>query len=257
MDLHVSLLKKIIICVFVYITFMVILFPARVALSFAPIPKNVVVSGVDGTIWNGHIENIAIGQRVLDDVSWKIKPWGFLAGKLSLDLKVGNRAKDVNGKGLIDITTSGINASKLRFEIPTNFIMGQTRLPFQTKVFGSLNLIVPEYTHGKPWCDTLNGKIFLDKIAVKNQFGNFPLGDITFGLSCQKGDVKLIANEAENQIGLKGQVILKAANKIEVKAFIRESDKQPADLKQIFQFLGKPNAEGYYPLVYSGVIPKL
>lgn len=236
---------------------MLSLFPAKVALSLLPLPSNIVFSGVSGTIWDGDIDNLSIGERALDHIHWRINLWKLFTANLSIELDVGNRGSVVSGKTNINLSHSGISLTDLRFESPSEFLLGNTRLPFKTEVKGSLNLIVPAFVQGKPWCERLSGKVFLEDLNVKNQFGNYPLGNIDLELACLNGDIQLSANEADNKLGLKGKASLLANNKVDIEAGIKQTPTQPKELSQVLRFLGQPNAEGFYPLVYKGALPKL
>lgn len=250
-----NLTKKIILGVVIYLGFIIALFPASVAVKLAPLPNNISVSGVSGTIWSGKIETLSIQRRQLELVQWQLSPWGLLLGKANLDLVIGNRGTAVNGKGLVSLSGSGIDAEGLRFEAPSSFLLGNTRLPFRTEVSGDISLFVDTLQQGIPLCEQLNGKLFLNTVQVKNQFGNYPLGDIELGLSCEDGNVKVRSDEQMNQLGFDGTVLVKAEKMVQVSAKIKETASQPADLKKALAFLGKKDSQGYYPISYQGRLP--
>nr|WP_275659010.1 type II secretion system protein N [Shewanella sp. Isolate11] len=237
--------------------FLIVLFPASVAVSLAPLPNNIKVSGVSGTLWSGNAELIAIGPRQLERVHWQLSPWGLFLGKANLDLVIGNRANVVNGKGSVSLSLSSINVEQLRFDAPSEFILGSARLPFRTNVEGHFSLIVQQFDQGQPWCEQLNGKLFAQQLQVNNQFGQYPLGNIEVGLSCEDGNIKVATNENMNALGLDGNALLKADKLFQVSAKIKETDAQPKDLKQALGFLGKKDSQGYYPITYQGQVPGL
>ncbi len=72
-----NLTKKIILGVVIYLGFIIALFPASVAVKLAPLPNNISVSGVSGTIWSGKIETLSIQRRQLELVQWQLSPWGL------------------------------------------------------------------------------------------------------------------------------------------------------------------------------------
>jgi len=253
----VNLAKKILIGAAIYLMFLVALLPADIALRFAPLPSSVSVSGASGTIWFGSIESITYGKRQLEQVTWQLSPWELLLGKAKLDLVIGNRDSAVNGKGKLMITMSGIDVQDLRFEAPSRFLIGNARLPFRTKVAGNISLFVDHLEHGMPWCEQLQGKIFLDGVSVNNQFGDYPLGDIELGLSCDNGQVKIVSDESKNKLGFSGVVLLQTDKVVQLTAKIKQVVSQPKDLQQALVFLGKHDSQGYYPISYSGRISGL
>ncbi len=252
-----NLAKKVIIGVLIYLVFLIALLPASVVVRLAPLPNTISLSGVSGSIWSGSVETVTIQKRQLEQVQWDLSPWSLFLGKAKLDLVIGNRGSAVNGKGLVTLSMSGIKAQGLRFEAPGSFLIGNTRLPFRTKVGGDISLFIEELAQGQPWCEQLSGKVFLNSAKVKNQFGDYPLGDIELGLSCVDGNVKVNSDETMNLLGLSGTVLLQAEKMVQVSAKIKETPSQPEDLKKALSFLGKKDSQGYYPISYQGRIPGL
>ena len=76
-----SLIKKIIIGVLVYLVFLLALFPASVAVRLAPLPANVGISGVSGSIWSGSIETLNLQQRQVEQVRSELSPWALVFGR--------------------------------------------------------------------------------------------------------------------------------------------------------------------------------
>ncbi|MCJ8302022.1 type II secretion system protein N [Shewanella sp.] len=252
-----NLTKKIIIGVCIYLVFLLALLPASVVIKLAPLPNNINFSGISGSIWSGSIESVTIQNRQLEQVQWQLSPWALLLGQAKLDLVIGNRGSAVNGKGLVIFSMSGIDAEGLRFEAPTSFLLGNNRLPFRTKVGGDISLFIDRLEQGTPWCEQLNGKLFINSAGVKNQFGNYPLGDIELDLSCVDGNVKVKSDETMNQLGFSGTLVLQAEKVVQLSAKIKETASQPEDLKKALAFLGKKDSQGYYPISYQGRVPGL
>ncbi|WP_335917261.1 type II secretion system protein N [Shewanella chilikensis] len=252
-----KLISKIILCVLIYLAFMLALFPARLAVSLAPLPSNLQLGGVSGTIWSGSIDVIKLQQRQLEQLSWDLSPWALLTGKAKLDFQLGSRASAVSAKGQLTLAAGGISAEKLRFEAPAEFLLASSRLPFRTQVSGEVSVLLDTLAQGQPWCEALSGKVFLNRVGIKNQFGQYPLGDIELGLQCVAGQVQLATDEEKNAIGVAGTLLLKANEQLEVKARIRETQAQSEDLKKALPFLGKRNPQGYFPINYNGKIPGL
>lgn len=252
-----SLIKKVIIGVLIYLVFLVVLFPAKIAIALAPLPANISISGVSGSIWSGSIETLSMPQRQLEQVRWDLSPWALLLGKVKVDFQVGSRATPVSAKGLISWSMGGLSAQGLRFEAPDSFLLGNVKLPFKTEISGEVSLLVETLEQGKPWCEQLSGKLFLNQTNVKNQFGNYPLGNIELGLSCVDGKAQLATDEAKNQLGIVGTLQLDEGNMVKVAAKIKETAEQPEDMRKSLGMLGKRGSDGYFPVVYQGRIPGL
>ncbi|MGX9461406.1 type II secretion system protein N [Shewanella sp. A14] len=252
-----SLFSKIVIGVIVYIMFLLIYLPANWLVSIAPLPNNVAISGAEGTLWQGKAALITVNQRQVEQVSWQLSPWGLLTGKANIDINVGNRATPVNGKGSISWSLSGVSAKNIRIDLPDSFLLEGARLPFNTHIDGDVSLMLEVLKQGQPWCEQLNGKLFLNNTNVKNQYGVYPLGNIALGLSCLDGQLQIATDETQNALGLTGTAILGESNLVKVSAKIKPTDDQPKDLRESLSFLGRQDSQGYYPINYQGVVPGL
>ncbi|WOT05176.1 type II secretion system protein N [Shewanella youngdeokensis] len=250
-----KLVKRIALGIFIYVVFLVVLFPASVAVKLAPIPSNIVISGVSGTIWSGSIDLLTIQKRQVEMVHWDLNISALFTGTAEANISIGNRSSAVNGKGVVAYSADGLDVSGLRFEAPSSFILGKTKLPFKTKVSGDISALIDTYTQGIPWCEQLAGKLFLNTVKVTNQFGHYPLGDIALGLSCIDGNVQLATDEKSNDLGLDGSIVLVDKKMMQLNAKIREVNTQPEDLKKALSFLGKKDSQGYYAITYQGRLP--
>lgn len=252
-----SLFSKIVIGVIIYLVFLLVYLPANWLVSIVPLPNNVAISGAEGTLWQGQASLVTIDQRQIEQVSWQLSPWGLLVGKADIDFKIGNRATPVSGKGSISWSFSGLRANNIRFDLPDSFLLAGARLPFKTQIDGDVSLMVEILEQGKPWCEQLSGKLFLNNTNVKNQYGVYPLGNISLGLSCLDGQLKIATDETQNVLGLTGSAILGESNLVKVSAKIKPTDAQPRDLREALSFLGRQDSQGYYPINYQGVVPGL
>jgi general secretion pathway protein N len=253
----VSLFSKIVIGIIIYLVFLLAYLPANWLVSIAPLPSNVLISNAEGTLWQGNAALISIDQRQIELVSWQLSPWGLFVGQANVDFNIGNRATPVSGKGSISWSLAGISAKNIRLDLPDSFILAGARLPFKTQINGDVSLMVEIVEQGKPWCEQLSGKLFLNNTDVKNQFGVYPMGNIALGLSCLDGQLQLATDETQNALGLTGTATLGESNLVKVNAKIKPTDAQPKDLRESLSFLGRQDSQGYYPINYQGIVPGL
>ncbi|GGP51229.1 type II secretion system protein N [Shewanella saliphila] len=252
-----SLFFKILFGVVVYIIFMIAYVPANWLVSIAPLPNNVLISGAEGTLWQGKAALVSVDKRQVEHVAWQLSPWGLFMGQANIDFSIGNRATPVSGKGNVTWSPAGVSGKNIRLDVPDSFLLAGAKLPFKTQINGDVSLMVEVLEQGKPWCEQLKGKLFLNSTDVKNQFGIYPLGNIALGLSCIDGQLQLSTDETLNALGLTGTAILGEGNLVKVSAKIKPTDAQPQDLRKSLQFLGRQDSQGYYPINYQGVVPGL
>lgn len=252
-----SLTKKIIIGLLVYVIFLVATFPAKLVVKFVDLPKGLSVAGISGSVWQGNIDNIRFERRQLDSFKWELSPWRLLLGQAQVDFSLGERNAPINGKGLVRVSFSGLYFEDFRFEAPIPLLLGQKKLPLNTKVNGDVSLFLSHFDSGEPWCETLSGKAIFNQAQVQNQFGDYPLGDVAFDLSCTKGNIEFKTDDSLNSLGLVGSLMLEDKNRVAINAKMKETAEQPADLKKMLSQFGAKDSKGYYSLNYKGAIPGL
>ena len=250
-----SLSKKIIIGVFIYLVFLVVLMPAKVVLAFIPLPSNVKVANIGGSIWQGSASSVEVQGKTFDQVRWDVNPWALFLGKASADIVIGSKATSFNTKGHVSYSFSGLKVTELTLHSNADFLLAGQRLPFRTKAGGEVTLHVADFTQGQPLCESLQGKVLLHQVNVKNQFGDFPLGELDFALGCEQGEVVLTAAESGNKIGVSGQVNIGKGNRYKVAAKLKPTANMPEMIRNNLQYLGKPDSKGYYSIKYQGKLP--
>ncbi len=250
-----SLSTKIIIGVLVYLMFLVALIPAKVVLAFIPLADNVKVANINGSIWQGSVSSVEAEGKTFDQVRWDVNPWALLTGRASADIVIGSKATSFHTKGRISYSFSGLNISKLNLGTDADFLLAGQRLPFGTKAGGEVTVHVADFSQGEPLCDSLDGKVLLHHVNVKNQFGDFPLGELEFALACEQGEVVLTAAESGNKLGVSGQVHIGKGNRYKVDAKLRPTADMPEMIRSNLKYLGRPDSKGYYSIKYQGKLP--
>ncbi|MCH1925918.1 type II secretion system protein N [Shewanella sp. C32] len=243
---------KVLIAVLLYLVFLVALLPARVVVALAPLPNGVSLAGVSGTLWQGSADTLVADGRQLEQVQWHLSPWQLITATVNLDVTFGGSGSAVTGKGNVSYSPSGIKLNSVKFDAPVSFLVGRNQLPFQTKASGDISLFVQQFEQGTPWCEQLAGKAFLNNIGITNRFGQYPLGDIELALQCVNGQVQLATDDEKNKLGIAGTLSLQDGMKYQLNGRMKVTADQPADLQKALPMLGKADANGFYPLTFSG-----
>ncbi|KFZ36610.1 type II secretion system protein N [Shewanella mangrovi] len=247
-----KIFAKVVIAVLLYLVFLLVLLPARVVVALAPLPAGVTLAGVSGSVWHGSADSVVVDGLQFDQLQWQLSPWGLLTGRANVDFQLGNASTAVNGKGSLSLSSSAIKASGLKFDAPVAFLAGKKQLPFRTVASGDISLFVQQFDQGKPWCEQLSGKAFLNNIGIKNQFGQYPLGDIELSLQCIKGQIQLATDDEKNKLGIAGTLLLQDNMRYQLNGRMKLTEQQPADLQKALPLLGKADNNGFYPLKFSG-----
>jgi len=76
----------------------------------------VVLSGVSGTIWNGHADGVSVFGRDLGELDWHARKFPVLGGRFVADVRV--TGADVEAAGEIARSAGSIDAHDVRFSLP-------------------------------------------------------------------------------------------------------------------------------------------
>ena len=247
--------KNIVISLFIYLIFLVVFIPAKVIVALMPLPDDVKIVNVTGTLWRGTASHIDVMGKSFDQINWALNPWTLMLGKVKVDLRIGSKATPFQSNGNIQIGFSGIGISELTLNTNAGFLFGDQRLPFRTQAQGELALHIVSFSQGKPLCQQLQGTALLHHINVNNQFGDFPLGELKFRLGCDQGQIVLTTKESDNRLGLTGSAIIGDGNRYKVAAKLKPVSTLPDTIINNLYYLGQPDDQGYYSINYQGKLP--
>jgi general secretion pathway protein N len=78
-----------------FLAFLVAMVPANQLAS--RLPEGVAMSGVDGTIWSGHADELAVNGRAVGAIEWSCRPWSLLRLEWSCAIGLAPRGGEVRG----------------------------------------------------------------------------------------------------------------------------------------------------------------
>lgn len=232
----------------VYVIALVVMLPAKV-IYWLPLPAQVGVSQISGSLWQGQIGRLQVQGVVLSNIQWDWQLWQLVTGKAVFDVRVPpqNNSLAVNGRvsaGLNSVMAENLRASG---DLGTLLQLANTRLPLQTQ--GNWSLTVDTFSVSNPspqkWCNQLSGTAHGRNIQVLVNGAWQNLGDFPVGLGCSNtGTVELSMN-GENSLGLALQGDINSHD-ITISGTVRPNPRTPEGLAQMFRYLGQPDAQGRY-----------
>ncbi|GEK09697.1 type II secretion system protein N [Pseudoalteromonas sp. McH1-7] len=246
-------LTLLIIFLFAFIVFCTFTMPAAVLLQVfkGQLPNNLQLGAVNGSVWDGQVSGVRFNNIQLNQVKWEIEPAALILGELAGNIKFGNPrdTSEISGKAsfsssLLNRSVSVSNAS-LRFSVEQ--AMDQVTLPLPVDAKGRVIVNIKKYQSGAPYCNGLNGEISSPNIDVKGMNGWFSIGDLSGQLDCKSGDIAVVV-DPENRLGLQADATLAANFQFRVAGNIKPEASLPKEVHDAVKFLGRPDADGRYPV---------
>ncbi|SEA86677.1 type II secretion system protein N [Alkalimonas amylolytica] len=239
--------KLVVLGVVSYLLCLLVLTPASWWLKLAPMPADVRLGQVQGTLWQGRIQVLSYQQLELHQLQWQLSPWRLLAGQLAVQLQAGDLAEQERAylKGQLRYGFSGLQLQDTLVRYPVRDIAPMLRLPLPVGADGMLMLDIDHYQQGAPWCKTLNGQASWQQARLQPPTGWIDLQHIFASLACDNGELVLIT-DGQNPLGLDVTARLQAAGRFAVDGTLKPDASMPEEVHQAMQFVGSPDAEGRF-----------
>ncbi|MDP4535612.1 type II secretion system protein N [Alkalimonas collagenimarina] len=231
----------------VYLLSLLILTPAAWWLKLAPLPPELRLGLVQGTLWQGQLTAARYQSIELRAIHWQLKPWSLLTGKLVVDVQAGDlaEAQQPYVKGQLSYGFSGVQLSDTLLRYPVAQLAPMLTLPLPIDADGQLMVDIELYRQGAPWCQQLSGQASWQEARLQPPTGWIDLQHIFATLHCEEGELVLLT-DGQNPLGLDVAARLIASGQFTVDGTLKPDDTMPEEVHQAMQFVGAPDAEGRY-----------
>lgn len=243
--------KSIILVIVAYLFFVLASMPAATVVGMVTLPQGVQLGQVSGSVWNGKASAVQVKNDVLTNVSWQLSPLSMLLGSLSSTVQFGSarNAQSISGTG--DIATNfafdHFSANDFTLRYPAADFVQKMKLNIPTQVGGRIILNLADFDQGKPYCETLDGKLIWQKASMQGMSGQISLGKLDADLGCKKGEVELKVTK-KNPLGLQLTSLIGANNKFTAKGFVKPNGDMPDEVHNAVKFLGSADSKGRFPI---------
>lgn len=235
-------IKYIFIIVVLYLFFLVINFPARLALSFLKLPDNISLRSISGTVWSGKAKKIYFSGLELGTVSWELHPLNLIIGELSADISVLNNWQYFNTQ--LYISPSGrLELEETRFSIDLSLLHPLT-YGMPVSYSGKVSGYFPVSRFNKNDYIGINGRLSLSNLTVTLPQQQ-TLGDFVIDFREEKeGATSAQIKDSGGILSVDGKLSLTKNGVFNASALLvsREPD---SSLQRALLFLGRPDSRGY------------
>lgn len=245
-----SVLKWGSLCLVIYFIFLIVKLPAAQVLSKIPLPKGVNVSGISGTIWNGHAQRAQINGLPVFDINWTLSFFPLLLGEISADLKAGNirDVEQISASGYVSFNGQRLRAESLLAYIPTDLVIILLPLPIPVQADGRFKVQLDEVDY-EAGCKKFAGKGQWLNANFTGTTGVIDLGNFNADLSCENASV-VVDVKQPNRFGLSAKTVIPADLNFKIEGRFKPEANLPKEVHQAAQFFGKPDSDGYYPIKF-------
>ncbi|MDN4502957.1 type II secretion system protein N [Alteromonadaceae bacterium BrNp21-10] len=241
-----STVKIVLSAIALFLFFLIWHLPATVVLDRVNLPKNIRLSGVSGTLWQGHLQQLVVNGIAINDVDWQLDALPLLMAEVQAQIDAGNSRdiEEVALSGQISLSTDHIQLSDAQVYVPASTLLAQVKLPLPIDAQGRFSVNISQLDYPQK-CQQLSGKGQWLKAEVTGTQGPIVLGNFDALLSCQQDDVAIVI-QSGNSFGIDATVLVKPNGKYAVNGKFKPSESLPQEVHQAAAFFGKTDAQGFY-----------
>ena len=138
-------------------------------------------------------------------------------------------------------------------EIAASEVAPYLLLPVPVEAFGVAKLNLEQLELDSMKCQQASGTLSWQRAAATAMEQTVELGDFEGDIRCQNtGKEKALAIEvnSDNNLGLSYTASINAKGQVQGQGFIKPGEKFPKQLSQALPFIGNPDNQGRYQLVF-------
>lgn len=232
--------------VLVFLIVLLATFPARVAVNWFA-PPDIVLTGVEGSIWNGSAaEGLAAGAY-LRNLTWNAQPKSLLSGKLGYKISAEPAA------GKIDANISiGLNNALVLTDLTGTLPLDLVHQAFQQEgIRGdlSLNFARMVIENGLP-VDVI-GYVTVANFFEPGLSAN-KIGDFRADFQSENGNITGSIDDVSGILDVGGVITLSPNRSYSIIGSVAARPNAPPSVNQRLQFLGTPDERGFRPFRFEG-----
>lgn len=233
-----------------YMVFLAVTLPAARAYawsnhSLAPLQ----LYGIEGSLWSGSASVADIGAYRLGALTWKVRPWMLLLGRIDVAweaVKDGNRAS-----GVLARTLGGdLNLKNVTANLPVSDLgAALTSLPIQPA--GTLQIRLGDAQISSGSLRAAHGALtWQDAAIVRPQA--VTLGSFVLNLDTLETGVKGTLLDQGGPLEAQGVLLLKPDGSYQFDGILANRDPSQTQIQNALGFIGTPTADGKFAVTYSG-----
>lgn len=209
------------------------------------------LSGIEGSLWHGRIEQLFIRQKPVQNVEWDFQPLALLLGRIQLGLTYADKTNMLQLDVAMTIT-NGLRISNTNGQLTAGFIQSFTPYAVPalhgTIFFDDLGLsLAGRYPHQAEGQIEWRG-------AVIDLGQKISIGNIQVLLPENEKGVKAVLTEKSGLLTGQAELILEGDGRYKIEARFTPSSKG-RHLERHLALLLRKSADGSYQRTQSGQLP--
>lgn len=229
--------------------------PAQFIVMYAPLPAPLTLTGVQGTLWQGSVQQVNWQKRNYGSLNWQLNVIKLLTGKLEAQVRFGRDSDlGVLGRGVVGVSTRGAYAQNFIASLPVEQVMQfAPTLPVPVELTGQVELSVRDYRYGEPYCDSAEGSLVWNTNKVVMPMAEIALGPVVVNFTCQQNQIDAQGEQRSDAVESGFVASLNPDSSYSTSAWFKPLAEFPGSLQQQLKWLPEQaDAGGKYQFRYQG-----
>ncbi|MDN5925105.1 MAG: type II secretion system protein N [Xanthomonadales bacterium] len=225
--------------------------PAQMAWRMlAPKVSTLQLSGLSGSIWHGHAEQVSVAGAPIGALDWHLRVAPLLRGELHADTTLAGGPMTAKGEVWRD-RDGRIESHAMQVQVPAQQIQSALDLP-SLQLLGHFDIFIDQAVIKGVWFEQLKASARWRDAGVsgaaQSRFGDV-LGE--FGLDANKHVLGTIHDSGKGPLLVQGTFKASPIG-YDLIAHLRARDPNNLDLQEVLMYLGQRQPDGSVVLRSSG-----
>lgn len=186
----------------VFVASAMIHLPAQFIVQHAPLPSQLRIAGVEGTVWQGSAQQVQWQGINYGTLSWQLNPVKMFSGGLEAQVRFGKGSDfSVQGRGTVGVDMSGFYANQMLASIPVEKLLTlMPPLPFPLDLSGPVEINLRSYRYAQPYCDSAQGSLVWNTGSVGSPLADLYLGPVIAQFTCQQNRIDVEGEQKSKEV---------------------------------------------------------
>lgn len=248
-------IKLIVLAVTGFVFFMLVTFPAEYAYQIVHSRiKNLSLSSINGTLWNGSAGFVQYKTTPLGSVNWSLHPHDILRGHLETDFSLvsdkmqtkGTAGREIFGPAYTKNLNGYVPAALLGKHLGIKTVTPAGKLHFSIKRM--------EFSP-KGRLEAAVGQITWEQAGITSPT-QAVLGNLNVDITTEKEGIVFNISDENSPIKVKADLLVCPDGKYELNGKLIPTPAAQAGLSNSLKLLGKPDKNGVIKIKYAGRLPR-
>lgn len=236
--------------------------PLSVVLNWFTLPDAVQLRGVNGSLWQGRIQQVSWQQQALGSVEWSLNGWQLFMGRIEAETRFGHGSRlDLKGKGVVGLSFNGIYIQNAVISVPMGKMLQLVTLPVPMTVSGMGTLSIKElntqgWQNSVPECANGQAELVWNAAQAQTPLAPLVLDTVTVHAQCDDGAIHLQGRQESAQVQSEFSMQLQQPDKTySFRGWFKPQAEFPESLHSLLSSLPKPDEQGRFSIQQHGQWP--